>query len=314
MRLRTLLLIVGVALAACASPYRVIERPSPHHDGRVRFLVLHFTDGDFARAMHLFGAGNTERRVSAHYVVSAPGDPDPTPGIYRLVPEARRAWHAGDSRWQGRQNLNDHSIGIEIVYDPKCPHRTDISTSGVPVPGAGDPGAPAATERQDPDAGCDYRAYPDMQIERVRHLAAGILARHPDIDPTRVVGHADIAPGRKSDPGPRFPWRALHEAGIGAWYDEAEVARWLARLAATPRDGARSIRLMQEALAAYGYGIEATGIHDVHSHDVVFAFQTHFLPDNRTAMPDERTTATALALLARYRPEALAAISARQGW
>jgi N-acetylmuramoyl-L-alanine amidase len=224
------------------------------------------------------------------------------PRVLRLVPESRRAWHAGESEWQGRHGLNDQSIGIEIVYESHCP-RGERSPSA----GAGE------DPHHDPDAGCAYGDYPPAQIAAVTRLAREILARHPDIDPTRVVGHADIAPGRKDDPGPRFPWRALHESGVGAWYDAAEVQRYGARIEQAALSEAGATALLQEGLAAYGYGLESTGVADARTRAVVLAFQSHFLPDHRTGLPDTRTAATALALLARYRPAAAAAIAAKYG-
>jgi N-acetylmuramoyl-L-alanine amidase len=210
---RRLLLVLLVALPSCAS-WRVVDHPSPNYDGRVRFLVMHFTDEDFARSLHVLTDPDSKSRVSAHYLVSAPGDPARAPRVYRLVPERFRAWHAGDSRWQGRQAINDQSIGIEIVYAPSCPGPHALPPGATPAPPVLDP--------------CEYPEYPRAQIERVVRLARGVLARYPDIDATRVVGHADVAPHRKPDPGPRFPWRELAAAGVGAWYDDAAVARWRA--------------------------------------------------------------------------------------
>jgi N-acetyl-anhydromuramyl-L-alanine amidase AmpD len=281
---------IAVALAGCAGNLRVIEHPSPNQDDRVRFLVLHYTDGSFQRSLHHLTNPGAAAPVSAHYLLTAPGAPASEPQVYRLVDENQRAWHAGVSHWQGRNALNDTSIGIEIVYEPIC------------SPGSA-PGRPAAPGAEGTD--CAYPEYPPAQIETLIRLARDVLSRHPQIDPTGVVGHSDIAANRKVDPGPRFPWQRLHEAGIGAWYDAADVARFVGRLEAMPL----SLSLLQEALRAYGYDLAVSGVLDAPTRDALFAFQTHFRPDQRGAEPDVQITAIALALLARYRPAALAAIA-----
>lgn len=282
----------AAALAGCAATLRVIDHPSPNQDDRVRFLVLHFTDGDFRRSLGVLTDASSSAPVSAHYLLSPPGAPAAAPRIYRLVNESRRAWHAGVSHWQGRSGLNDTSIGIEIVYSPMC-QRSSIDK------------VPAASEES--TAECAYPDYPPAQIEALIRLARDVLSRHPQIDPTGVVGHADIAPNRKLDPGPSFPWHTLHEAGIGAWYDAADVARFRERLELMPP----SLPLLQDALRAYGYDLAASGVLDQPTRDAVLAFQTHFLPEQRGAEPDAHVTAIALALVRKYKPAALAALGSK---
>lgn len=160
----------------------MILLPSPNideRDGAVEFLVLHYTGmPDAPSAIALLRA--PEAKVSAHYVVDEDGT------LYGLVPEEKRAWHAGISFWRGRRMLNDASIGIEIV---------------------------------NPGHEWGYRAFPAAQMATVRELCLGILARHA-ISARNVVAHSDIAPNRKQDPGELFDWRGLAAAGIGAWTDE----------------------------------------------------------------------------------------------
>lgn len=273
-------MIFALLLGGCASTSIVTVR-SANQDGRVRFLVLHFTDENFDRSLDLLTRPHANP-VSAHYLVSRAGEYGRAkPTVLRLVDESRRAWHAGASRWQGHESLNGESIGIEIVYQPNCPER---------VSGA---------SPWDADAACAYPPYPADQIATVIELARGILARHPDIDATRVVGHADVQPENKTDPGPRFPWRVLAAAGVGAWYDAGDFDSWQAYF--TQRPPAPSLVL--DALAAYGYGIGAGD--PVRTREVICAFQSHFLPDRRSGVADAATAAALFALLGKYQPETL---------
>jgi serine-type D-Ala-D-Ala carboxypeptidase len=271
---------------ACASQ-PIVDYPSANQDGRVRFLVIHFTDENFQRSLDILSKKPDKNPVSAHYLVSRAGEfGGNRPTVLRLVDESQRAWHAGSSRWQGRTGLNDTSVGIEIVYESHCPRDS--------MPSAG-------SSPWDLEPRCAYPEYPADQIDAVTTLAQGMLKRHPDIDPTRVVAHADIQPENKTDPGPRFPWQKLAAAGVGAWFDQADADFYRACFKAHPP----SIALMQEALAAYGYGVEPGGSIDRRTRDVLFAFQSHFLPDHRSGTIDADTAATLFALLAKYRTQEL---------
>ncbi|MEE4380920.1 MAG: N-acetylmuramoyl-L-alanine amidase, partial [Pseudomonadales bacterium] len=177
-------LTLACVLGAC-SPYALTSVPSENQGSRIRQLVLHFTSENYAEARRLL-TEPTAYPVSAHYLVPEPGDP--TWGrervvVHRLVPEARRAWHAGASSWDGETALNNSSIGIEIVNVSRCE----------PAPGVVEPAGPE-------DEVCRFLPYPEAQLEAVLALARDILARNPDIEPWRVVGHSDVAPARKADP------------------------------------------------------------------------------------------------------------------
>lgn len=275
-------LLAAALLAGCAGPATLEPRQgyvvdhgytAPSHSSRVRHLVLHYTDGGEAHSL----ATLTGPRVSVHYVVPLPSRwVHGRPLVYQLVDESRRAWHAGVSAWKQRSNLNDTSIGIEIVNR-----------------------GPTDTAR-----GRVWAPYPPAQIDAVIALARDIIARH-DIAPTNVVGHSDIAPSRKIDPGPRFPWRQLHEAGIGAWPEEATVAAYLARFRHAPP----TLAQLQRALAAYGYALPVTGRLDDRTRDVLRAFQMHFRPSDHDGRPDAETAAILWALLAKYHPSALPSIT-----
>ena len=275
-------LLACVVLFGCSADSAVDVR-SANQDGRVRFLVLHFTDEAFERSLDLLTRPH-DNPVSAHYLVSRAGEYGRrSPTVLRLVDESRRAWHAGPSRWQGHEQINGESIGIEIVYESQC---------GRAMPHA---------SPWDVDATCAYPDYPPDQIEAVIALAQDILKRHPEIEPARVVGHSDIQPENKTDPGPRFPWRQFAAAGVGAWYDDDTVAYYRERFAKR----SPSLRTVQQALGAYGYGVDANGADDRRTRDVLSAFQSHFLPTKRSGHADADTVATLFALLEKHRPAEL---------
>jgi len=287
------MLLAGLlALAGCRTPSPIVDLPSANQDGRVRFLVLHFTDEDFERSLDLLTRPH-ENPVSAHYLVSRAGEyRNPQPTVLRLVDESRRAWHAGASRWQGHELLNDDSVGIEIVYESHCPR---------------DPPRAPGTSPWEVENDCAYPAYPQDQIATVIRLARDILGRHPDIDATRVVGHADIQPENKTDPGPRFPWQQLAAAGVGAWYDNADAAYYAAQFSVQPA----SLLAIQDALEVYGYGVQPSGTLDRRTRDVLCAFQSHFLPQQRSGTADAPTSSVLFALLAKYRAAELVRLRER---
>ena len=276
------------SLGACVAPPR-LDVVSENQGSRIRHLVLHFTAEPFDRSLALLTRADTGA-VSAHYLVPDLNDPtfSGTSGRpLRLVAEDRRAWHAGRSFWAGETALNNSSIGIEIVNQSTCDHRLTV-----PLPG------PEADR-------CHYLPFPEAQLVEVIALTQEILARHPDIPPERVLGHADIAPTRKVDPGPFFPWQRLHEAGVGPWYEAKTFEAWRGWLQDTPLP----LATRQAALAAWGFDLTPTGRLDVETRYALRAFQLHFRPEPLTYAFDEDTTAILFALLARYRPGALAELA-----
>ena len=274
---RWLCLLPLLWLAACQQPVPPgpaadgalwLERSAPARgaDQRVRFLVIHYTAGDFPTAL----ATLTEEHVSAHYLIPAsPPQRGGKPVVWQLVPEQARAWHAGASGWGDRTNLNDTSIGIELEnpgFEPRL-------------------------------LGQRWFRFPPAQIAALSVLAGQIVQLY-GIAPQNVVGHADIAPQRKQDPGPLFPWQALAAEGIGAWPEAARVAAYLqGRPPQQPVPTARLLAL----LAAYGYPV-TEGMDSEAQRRVIAAFQMHFRPADYRGLPDAESEAIARALLAQYPP------------
>lgn len=279
-------LVVGLfacVMASCTSTnnshVKTVELKSHNYSYRVKSLVMHFTAVNYERSITYLV--NENGGVSSHYLIPKLDDPTyphKDIRILKLVDETERAWHAGVSYWQGRSGLNDSSIGIEIVNTPECFERE----------------VPAGFMKPKPS--CIYSDFEDKQIDLLIALSKDILARNPDISPTAVVGHSDIAPSRKHDPGPRFPWQKLYEAGIGAWYEKEDVGSyWQQFDAQLPNIG-----LIQKALHIYGYDITQTGVLDQQTQDVLGAFQMHFLPWKVSYQADASTVATLFALLKKY--------------
>lgn len=270
-------LAVGALSTGCASAGAVVKKyridaslRSESQDSRVRNLVLHYTA--LPTGASLEQLTNGEHGASAHYLVPDGGLLE-AGTVYQLVPEERRAWHAGRSYWQGDRLINSSSIGIEIV------------NQGYPSPEQDD--LPLMQRR--------WFDFEPAQIAVVAQLAADIIARH-QILPHKVVGHSDVSPGRKVDPGPLFPWERLYrEHHIGAW-PEREAVEYYRRLAPYRGD----VRDLQKRLLDYGYEAPQTGVLDKESQDVVAAFQMHFRPARYDGVPDTETSAILDALLEKY--------------
>lgn len=283
---KTLMAILAMALTGCSTGnlvsrpgYQVnTQHPSQSQNERVRFLILHYTAEDDAASMKSLTQGS----VSAHYLVPSAADPALSKKmVYQLVPEDKRAWHAGLSNWHGRSNLNDSSISVEIV---NLGYRQD------------------ALDRY-------WYPWDPQQIKLVASLAKDIIQRY-GITPYNVLGHSDVAPTRKVDPGPLFPWQQLAAQGIGAWPDKQTVQRYLAGRSFA---AAGSVSKIQADLASYGYTIPQTGVNDAATRQAIGIFQMHFRPSNYTGVADAETEAIAAALVAKYRPASRSLLTEEYG-
>ncbi|HEX7922817.1 MAG TPA: N-acetylmuramoyl-L-alanine amidase [Bradyrhizobium sp.] len=201
--------------------------------------------------------------VSAHYIVLEDGR------IVQSVPESKRAWHAGVAAWAGEDDINSCSIGVEII-----------------------------------NRGHDW-GYPDFplrQIAAVIALCRGIMLRRKVVS-HRVLGHSDVAPGRKKDPGEKFPWHSLANSGVGHWVQPASIVRGDALQLGAISD---AVSNMQAAFRRYGYNIPTNGKFDGPTMEVVTAFQRHFRPERVDGIADRSTMATLYALLESLPPDAAA--------
>jgi N-acetylmuramoyl-L-alanine amidase len=261
MTARAALLALALVLAGCASGPRIDDSFRAVSQGpRVDLLVIHYTVLDFPTSLRVL----TQQVVSSHYLV----DIDP-PTVYRLVDEDRRANHAGASAWDRRTMLNLSSIGIEIV-----------NAGYVDTP-----------------EGRRYTPYPPQQIDAVVKLVRDIVQRWK-IPKERVVGHADIAPGRKQDPGPLFPWKRLADEGLALWFDEARAAA----LQPLYEQQLPELAWFQQRLAQVGYLVPLNGTPggalDNTTRDVLVSFQMRFRPARYDGEPDAQTAAILAALTA----------------
>ena len=239
---------------------------------RIKTIILHYTVSNNARAIKLLTTGN----VSAHYLILDHDDNK----IYNLVPESERAWHAGAGGFASRTILNDTSIGIEIVNSGIKPEYRDALKNG----------------------NLDYHPYEhyvefdELQIKKVAQLVQDLAARY-DISPKNIIGHADMAPSRKIDPGAKFPWQRLYEQyGIGAWYDAFDKQFFMNQ----KNFDAATIPDIKQAFRDYGYQINDSDEWDKASRDVVHAFQLHFRPQQPTGKMDVETYAILKALNKKY--------------
>ena len=248
--------LAALLLGGCATGLKIdTTYTATSQDSRVQFLIIHFTTVDLPRSLNTL----TQGPVSSHYLVSERQGDVPAK-VYQLVDENRRAYHAGVSSWKGATALNASSIGIEIVNL------------------GGQKGANGL--------GLNFQDFEPEQIDRVVELVKQIVVRH-QIKPERILGHSDIAPTRKNDPGPKFPWKRLADEGLIPWPDAKAVAeRKAAYDVALP-----SILWFQEKLLKHGFTLPASGEQDKLTTDIISAFQQKYRPARFDGLPDAETAA-----------------------
>jgi N-acetylmuramoyl-L-alanine amidase len=234
---------------------KTISAPSPNFDARTGppdMIVLHYT-GMRTGAAALERLRDPAAKVSAHYLVEEDGR------IFALVPEARRAWHAGKSFWRGETDINARSVGVEIV---------------------------------NPGHEFGYRPFPDGQIDAVIDLLADIRGRW-SVDDARILGHSDVAPARKEDPGELFPWKQLAQAGHGLWVEPPAAPG----AALAEGDEGPGVFALQAGLSRLGYDSAPSGRYDAATATIVRAFQRHWRQQRFDGAADGATRARLMALL-----------------
>lgn len=261
----------GSIVTAKPAGFKVVKTyfPAVAQNFRQKYLILHYTALNDEKSVQVL----TQQAVSAHYLVNNLSDNE----IYQLVDENKRAYHAGVSAWRKDKNLNDNSIGIEIVNQG---YTVDSTQTRVFAP------------------------FEEHQFRKVASLVKDIVTRY-NIAPQYVLAHSDIAPTRKHDPGPTFPWKRLYtEYQVGMWYDEAAVQQFLA--ANTPESFNSRVNTpgfiteVQTLLQKLGYDIVPTGGWNAENRKVVEAFQYHFRPEVYDGLIDRQTYAILKNLVDKY--------------
>lgn len=251
MKIIVLIVCIVTLLGGCVSTNRIdTSKSAKSQESRVQFLILHYTALDLPTSIKVL----TEQNVSSHYLVAD----DAATTVYRLVDESRLAYHAGLSDWKGHSRLNASSIGIEIV------NLGYLDTA----------------------EGRVYPTFPQAQIDRLIILVKDIVARH-NIRPENILGHAEIAPQRKPDPGPKFPWQQLANAGLIPWPDAQQLALKQSDYAQQLPD----IVWFQQRLLQHGYATPQSGALDEATRNVLIAFQTRYRPEKFDGVPDAATAA-----------------------
>jgi N-acetylmuramoyl-L-alanine amidase len=232
----------------------VIAAPSPNYDARTAppdMLVLHYTGMQSGEAA-LARLRDPAAKVSAHYLIEEDGR------VFSLVPEERRAWHAGVSYWDGDRDINARAIGIEIV---------------------------------NPGHEFGYRPFPAEQVAAVIDLLTDIRERWT-IPDARILGHSDVAPSRKQDPGELFPWKVLAEAGHGLWADPPPAPGQKL----VPGDSGLGVAVLRAGLRRLGFDCSLAGDYDEALAVIVTAFQRHWRQACVDGLADGETRARLIAL------------------
>jgi N-acetylmuramoyl-L-alanine amidase len=233
----------------------LISAPTPNFDQRrgPPDMVVLHYTGMRTGSEALERMCDPEAKVSAHYMIEEDGR------IYQLAPEERRAWHAGVSFWKGERDINSVSIGIELV---------------------------------NPGHELGYQDFPEMQIEALIGLLDAIRSRWT-IPNARILGHSDVAPERKIDPGEKFPWKRLALDGHGLWVEPDAAPGAPLSLG----DEGAGVFALQAGLTRLGYDSAPSGQYDADTVTVIEAFQRHWRPERVDGVADGETRARLVRLL-----------------
>jgi len=293
------LILILILLISSCSQLSIKQITSNNYNERIRYLVIHYTTIDYAESVRVLTAKDS---VSAHYLIPESNDPTYKGEVQavQLVNESKRAWHAGRSYWQGQHNLNDQSIGIELVYKAPCVKEefdSKVTTANTKL----------FNQHASEQRSCFYPEFDPKQIDALIKLIKNIQKNNPEITPERIIGHADITPNRRTDPGPQFPWHQLYKEGIGAWYETKTSEKYWQLF----QKNKPSIGLVQATLRAYGYGVIETGILDASTINALTVFQMHFTSWQTDGKIHNSTVAPLFALIEKYRPSRLDKLLAR---
>lgn len=261
----------GSIASANLNRYKVVKTyfPAVAQNFRQRYVILHYTALNNEKSISVL----TQQAVSSHYLVNSYDDNE----IYQLVDENKRAYHAGISYWRKDQNLNDTSIGIEIVNDGYTADSTGTKT---------------------------FPGFPEEQVKKVAALVKDLATRY-NVPATNILAHSDIAPTRKQDPGPMFPWKKLYDDyQVGMWYDDATKLNFINQT--LPEDFTAQynttvfVMKVQIALNKFGYQLDQSGTWDKATKQTIEAFQYHFRPETSNGVLDIETWAILQALILKY--------------
>lgn len=245
------LLALFIMLTGCATEPRIDKSfSSRSQSDRIKFIIIHYTFGDQPSSLETL----TQADVSAHYLLTN----SEKPFFYQLVDESRQANHAGLSSWKIYNQLNAASIGIEVV------NLGYVETS----------------------EGRAWYPYPQAQIDQLILLLKQLVARH-NIKPENILGHSDVAPQRKQDPGPLFPWKQLADAGLIPWPDQNRVSALILQYQLQLPD----IAWFQKKLSQHGYAVPQTGVLDKETQNVIVVFQSKYRQSLFNGIPDAETAA-----------------------
>lgn len=265
-------------------PINIIQTPSSNFNERKdkksgkivkpEYIIVHYTTDCF-HTKSRFSLSNFFRPVSAHYLIAADGT------IYQLVNESKRAWHAGKSSWKNNKQMNSCSIGIEIVNPGFSKHKKNPCTFNKDIWNKD-----TGTQVQ----GSSYYWYPftKQQLDSTTMLCQDLMKRY-DIKSEHILGHSDIAPGRKVDPGPLFNWKQLALHNVGVWPNQPTKTKTVCT------------KEMQQMLKTWGYNISVSGKLDKKTKAAIKAFQIHFRSDNIDGVADDQTVAILQSLLDQYK-------------